>query len=103
VDGGAFGPVEHPELDAGAVGATRHLTAKRVEFPDKMAFACSTDIRVARHIAHGVKVYRKAYGFHSKARNGERRLDPGMPRANYGNVILPRLECQFIPLSSIMN
>jgi len=64
VNGGALGAVEHPELNAGAVCASRHFSAKRVELTDEMAFTRTSDIRIAWHISDSVNVYRETNRLH---------------------------------------
>jgi hypothetical protein len=88
MDGGAFAAVEHTKLYARAVGAPRHFPAKGIKLADEMPFASPANRRVARQIAHCVKVYRKADGFHAKAGGGERGFNPSVPRANNSNIKL---------------
>jgi len=89
---GAFSPVQHPELYAGAVGASCHFTAEGVEFTDEVAFTGSADRRVTRQVSDSVKVYSKADSFHAKSRRSKRGFNPRVPRANNGNIKLPGFE-----------
>jgi len=78
--GGPFAAVEHAKLNTSAIGASRHFTAERVKLAHEMPLAGPADVGVARHIAHCVKVYGKADGFHSEPRGGKRGFDTRMPR-----------------------
>ena len=78
VDGGAFAAVEHPVLDAAAVGGLRHLAAQRVQLAHQMALARAADGRVAGHISHGVEVDREHRRVQSEPCAGKARLDPGV-------------------------
>jgi len=93
----AFAAVEHSKLYTGLVGAPCHLTAERVKLAHEMAFACAADIRIARHIANSVEVYRKADDARAETRGGQRGLNPRMPRAYNGDIELSRFVVHRIP------
>jgi hypothetical protein len=48
---GAFGPVQHPELDAGIVDREAHQPAERVDLADHLALCEPADRGVAGHRA----------------------------------------------------
>src|SRR5437870_3291167 len=65
--GGASRPVQHLELDAGAVRHPRHDAAENVDLPDQMSLRESADRGVAGHLrdgveAHGDECYLDAHG-----------------------------------------
>jgi hypothetical protein len=74
------------------VGCFRHLAAEGVKLADEMPFSCAADGWIARHVANGIKIDRKADGLHPEARRSERRFDPGMSRADDGNIKLSGVE-----------
>ena len=86
VHGGAFSAVEHPVLDAAAVGGLRHFSAQRVQLAHQMPLARAADGGVAGHVAHGVEVDRKDRRVQPHPRTGKPRLDPGVARADDGCV-----------------
>ena len=57
LDGGAFGFVEHSELDAGGVDGVGHEAAEGVDFADDLAFGEAADGGVAGHSTDGEGVH----------------------------------------------
>ena len=90
IDRRALPAVQEPVLDAGAVCDLRHLAAERVELADEVALARAADGGVAGHIAHRVEVYGEANGRYAEPRGGERRLDPGVSRADHCDIKFSR-------------
>ena len=88
----ALAAVEHPVLDARAVGRAAHLAAQRVELADKVALARAADGWVAGHVADRVEVDGKDRRLQPQPRGGERRLDPGVPRADHGDIQFSRVK-----------
>ena len=85
-----FAEVEHPALNHHFVRRLRHLATEGVDFPDKMTFRRAADGRVAGHIGDFVEIERKNTGFCAEARRRKGRLDPGVTRADDGNVVFSR-------------
>ena len=88
VHGRALAAVEHAVLDAAGVRRAAHLAAEGVELAHEMAFARAADGRVAGHVAHGVQIDREHDGLQSQPRGRETGFDPGVARADDGNVII---------------
>ena len=88
VHGRALAAVEHAVLDAAGVRRAAHLAAEGVELADEMALARAADGRVAGHVAHGVQIDREHDGLQPQPRGCEAGFDPGMARADDGNVII---------------
>ena len=86
----ALAAVEHPVLDARAVGRAAHLAAQRVELADKVALARAADGGVAGHVAHSVQVDGEHDGLQSQPCGGQRRFDAGVTGADDGNIKLSR-------------
>ena len=86
VHGRPFAAVEHPVLDAGLIGCTRHLAAERIELAHEVALARAADGGVAGHIADGVHIDGKADGVQSQPRGGQRGLNARVARADDGDV-----------------
>ena len=103
VYGRALAAVEHSVLDAGAVCGLRHFAAQRVQLPDKMSLARPADGRVAGHIAHAVQIHGEAERVEPQPCRGQRGLDPGVTRADHGNVTASRLILYHIHSSLIEN
>ena len=53
-DGWALPGVEHPELNARLICRARHHATQRINLPDQMTFADTTDRGVARHLTESV-------------------------------------------------
>ena len=87
-DGGALALVQKPVLDAARVGGLRHLAPQGVQLPDQVALAGAADSRVAGHVAHRIQVDGKDDGLHPQPGGGQRRLDPGVARADHGDIKL---------------
>ena len=81
-----FAAVEHPVLDAGLIGRTRHLAAERVELAHKMSLARAADGGVAGHIADGIHIDGKADGVQPQPGGGQRGLNARVPRTDDGDV-----------------
>ena len=70
VDSGALAKVQHPVLDARAVGGLCHFPAQRVKLPHQMALARAADGGVAGHVADGVQIDREHDRLQSHPRTG---------------------------------
>ncbi len=55
LNGRAFAPVEHAELDAGGIGDPAHQAVQRVDLAHQMALAEAANGRIAGHLADGGK------------------------------------------------
>ena len=87
VDGRALAQVQHPVLDARAIGRLRHLAAERVELAHEMALPRTADGGIAGHIADRVQIDRKHDGLQPHPRAGQPGLDPGVARADHGYIV----------------
>ena len=87
-DGGALSLVQQPVLDAARVGGLRHLAPQGVQLPDQMALAGAADSGVAGHVAHRIQIDGEDDGLHPQPGGGQRRLDPGVARADHGDIKL---------------
>ena len=87
VDGGAFAPVQQPELDAGPVSGPAHFAAQRIDLPDQMSLAGAANGGVAGHIAHCVQINGKNDGFQPQPGSGKGCLNACVACAYDGNVI----------------
>ena len=97
----AFGAVEHPVLDAGAIRSAGHFTAQRVQLPDKVSLAGAADGGVAGHIAHRVQIDGEADGAHPQPRRCQRRLDARVTGSDNGDIKFSRkklFHSQHIPV-----
>ena len=90
VHGGAFGAIEHAELDGAGIGDFAHLAAQGVNFADDLSLGDAADSRVAAHLRHGVGVHGQEGGAQAHPRRRQRRLYPGMPGANDDHVEIVR-------------
>ena len=79
--------VEHPALDRGGVGVDPHDAAERVDLADHVPLGQSADRRVARHLPDRIEILREHRRLATRARRRQRRLDPGMPRADDEHVV----------------
>ena len=91
MDGGALAQIQHTVLDAGLVRRSGHLAAQGVQLPDQMALPRAADGRVAGHVAHAVQIHGKAHRVKAQARRGQGGLDPGVARADDGNIAFSRI------------
>jgi len=87
VDSRALAQVQHPVLDARAIGRLRHLAAERVELAHEMALPRTADGGITGHIADRVQIDRKHDGLQPHPRAGQSGLDPGVARADHGHVV----------------
>ncbi len=102
MDSRAFAQIKHTVLDAGFVGCPGHLTAQRVQLPDKVPLARAADGGVAGHIAHTVQIHGEAYGVKPHTRRGKGGLYSGMACAHNGYITFSGLVVyQFILTSSL--
>ena len=83
----SFPTVQHPVLNASSISGARHFSAQCVDLAHQMPFRRAPDSGVAGHIADRIQVDRKAERPQPEPGCGERRLNPGVPRADHGNVI----------------
>ena len=97
VDSGALAKVQHPVLDARAVGGLCHFPAQRVKLPHQMALARAADGGVAGHIADGVQIDREHDRLQPHPRTGQPCLDPGVSRADHGDIIPPSVKFHRYP------
>ena len=79
-------PVEHPEVDAGAVDQPAHQPVERVDLADEVPLADPADRRVARHLADRVDALRHEDRPRARARRRRRRLAAGVPAAHHDHV-----------------
>ena len=71
---GSLAPVEHAELDAGAIDGAAHDSVQGIDLADQMSLAQAADRRVARHDADGVDPMGRQQRPGAQARRGGRRL-----------------------------
>ncbi len=86
--------VEHPELDAAAVGDPAHQAVERVDLADQMALAEPADGRIARHRADGRELVGHQRSRRAHARGRGRGLTAGVAAADDDDVE-PRLHLGF--------
>ena len=87
MDGRPLSLVEHPVLNAAAVGRLGHLTAQRVQLPHQLPLARAADGGIAGHVAHRVEVDGKHHRRAPHPRRSKACLNSGVPRANDGDLI----------------
>jgi hypothetical protein len=54
--GGTLSGVEHPELNARAVGNLTHCAPKRINLSDQLPLAQASDRWIAAHLPHTVRI-----------------------------------------------
>jgi hypothetical protein len=84
--GGAFGPVEHAELDAGAVDAAAHFAAERVNLAHDLPFGDPADSGITRHFAGIVEIERREQRGEAHARASKPGFDTGMAGTDNNNL-----------------
>lgn len=82
-----LGGVKHAALDGSGVRVECHEAAEGVNLADYVALGQAADRWVAGHLAHGVGILREEEGLATKARRGQRGLDPGMAGAEDDDVV----------------
>ena len=85
--GRALAPVQHPELDAAAIGRPRHHAVERIDLADEMALAEPADRRIAGHHADGLGLMRHQRRARAEPRRSGGGLDAGMAAADDDDVI----------------
>ncbi len=78
--------VQHPELDAGAVGGPRHGATERVDFLDQVALADPADGRITGHLAQRLNVVGQQQGLAAHARGRQRGLGTGVATTNDNDI-----------------
>ena len=86
-DAGAFGAVEHSELDGGGVGIEAHRAAEGVYFADDVSLGQTTDGRVAGHLGNGVQVLREHSRPATHAGGGKGGFHAGMASPDDDDVV----------------
>ena len=81
-----FGAVEHAELDAGYIGEAAHQAVERIDLPDKMALAETTDRGIAGHLPNRLELLSQQDSSRAKAGCGGRSLTAGMTAADNDDV-----------------
>ena len=84
--GRALAAVEHPELDAAAVGHAPHQAIERVDLAHQMALAEPADRGIAGHRADGREAVRDQRRSRAHARGRRRRLAAGVAAADHDDV-----------------
>ena len=83
---GAFGGVEHAELQGGGVGVEAHGAAEGVDFAHHVSFGEAADGGVAAHLPDGVEVLGDEGDAAAESRGGKGGFDAGMPAADDEHV-----------------
>ena len=78
--------VEHAELDAGTIRCPGHGAAQCIDLLHQMAFADTTDGRVAAHLAQRFDVMAEQQGFDSHARSRQRGFGTRMAATYHNHV-----------------
>ncbi len=89
--GGALGPVEDAELDAGGVGDAAHQAVERVDLAHEVTFAEAADRRVAGQRADRLAPLRHQRGARAAARGGGGGLAAGMAATDHDDIVGERL------------
>ena len=84
--GRPLAPVEHPEVDAGAVDGASHEAVEGVDLAHQLALAQAADGRVARHLADGLQAVGEQEGAGAEARRRRRRLAAGVAAPDHDDV-----------------
>ena len=82
----ALAAIEHPELNAAAVGHPAHQPVERIDLADQMALAEPADRRVARHRADGREAVGDERGSRAHARGRGRSLAARVPAADDDDI-----------------
>src|SRR3569623_2132428 len=85
-DSRTLAAVENPELNAALIRHPAHQTVQRVDFPEQMALAESTDGRIAGHRTNGCETMGQKGGFSAKPPGSRRRLAAGMASSHHNDV-----------------
>ena len=85
--GGAFAGVEGAEVDARLVRGMGHKPPQGIHFLDQVAFADTTDGRVAAHGAQGIDVVSEQQGARAHARRGQSCLGACVSAADDDDLI----------------
>jgi hypothetical protein len=85
-DSGAFRTVQNTKLNATFIRGQGHGTPQGVNFFDQVAFADTTNGRVAAHLTQGLDVVGQQKRFATHARRRQRSLGPCMATANNDHI-----------------
>ena len=81
-----FGRIENAKLDTRLIGDASHLAAERIKFAHQMSFRQSAYGRITAGRSDLFGQNGEQKGFISHACRGQRRLNTGMPAADYDIV-----------------
>ena len=84
--GRAFGPVEHPKLNAGFVDDPSHFTAEGVDLADDLAFCDTSDRRITAHGCDHVTAHRQQSGLRAETSRRQGGFAAGMACADYHHI-----------------
>ena len=87
-DGRTLGPVQHAELDAGAIGHAAHQAVEGIDFPDQVALAQAPESRVARHLAERLDLVCHQGRTRAHACRRRRCFTAGVASSNHNDVEL---------------
>ena len=86
MDSWTLAQIQHPVLDTAVVGGNAHLTAQRVQLPDKVALAGAADGGVAGQIRHRVQIDGEKDGVTAQPCGGQCGFDARMTGTDDRNV-----------------
>ena len=86
VHAGAFGTIQHTELNGGGVGIKSHESAEGVDFPNHLTFGDAADGGIAGHLADGIEILSEQGDRTAETLGGEGGLDTGVTCSDDGHV-----------------
>ena len=89
--GRALAAIQHPELDAGAVGDACHGAVEGIDLAHQVALADAADRGVARHLAEGLDALRQQQRVGAAAGCSQGGLDTGVTGADDDDLVLARM------------
>ena len=98
-DGRTLPAIQDAKLDTARVSDPAHQSIQRIDFPNQVTFAKSTDRRIAGHGADGREMMRDQRGAGAHARRSRGRLAARMAAANDDDVV----GCQVIAHGRLSN
>jgi hypothetical protein len=84
---GAFGAVEHPELDHGFVGDNAGVSTHGIDLTNKLSFGDTTHGGVAGHLCNGSHVHGHEQNAASHIGGGGGGFASGMPGTHHNHII----------------
>ena len=87
---GAFGLVEHPELEGGVVRDYSHVSAKRVYLPDDLSLGNSAHRRVAGHLGKTKHVHADEQDGRTQVGRRHGSLASGVTSAHNYDIVIER-------------